>query len=145
MINTVMDALFKLVDDDMTLRGHLGAAGRVKVGWVNESTVFPCVTIYEGSEPSKRRPTYNANKHRDMRPSVIIDTWVDKNHSGFPCNSRDLNTIADYIDELLFKTGVTNTSGWVRTSSIEQQETSVSTTLFHKTRRYDFQYSVTDS
>ena len=144
MIVTIMDAIWTLLKNDATLQGYLGGTDRVVIGWVNQSTKFPCITIYESNESSYPRVGYSGTGHRDNVVSVQIDTWVDKSNVGFPCTARDLNVIADRVDELLFGTPITSTRNWRRSSSIEQQETSKLTTLFHKTRRYEFEYSVHD-
>jgi hypothetical protein len=145
MMTVVMQAILDLLNGDGTLTGYLGASSRCLLGWVNQDTIFPCVTVYEGSETSVPRVTYLNSKHRDCNPSVLIDTWVDRNHVGFPCTSLDLNTIADRVDELIFTTDISNTYGWVRSSSVELQENTTSTRLIHKSRRYEFMYSVQDT
>ena len=142
---TIIDAIYTLLSGDATLQGYLGGSGRVRIGWVNQDSTFPCVTIYDGSESSDPRVGYATSGQRDNSPSVQIDTWVDaSSEPPLPSTSRDLNVIANYVDALLMKTGIAGTWGWSRNAYPEQQERSVQTTLYHKTMAYQFRYLKTD-
>jgi hypothetical protein len=141
---TVMDTIYALLHEDATLITYLGAAN-VSIGWVNQDSVFPCVTVFGGSESSNPKFGYDFSGNRDNAPSVQIDVWIDKSHvAPLPSTSRDLSVIADYVDKLIFAAHVTGTSGWRRNSYPEQQENSVLTTLFHKTMTYQFEYKTQD-
>jgi hypothetical protein len=141
---TIQDALRNLLNDNATLQGtpYLGGTDRVIVGWINQDTVVPCITIYEADESSTLRPGYKVYKHRDNAPAIHIDTWINRNANSGPTTSRDLNVIADYAEWLIFTTGITSTRSWRRTSSNELLDNANS--YLHKARTYGFEYSVTD-
>jgi hypothetical protein len=138
---TVMDAIYTLLHGDATLIGYLGGANNIYMGWINQDSLFPCVTIFPGNESSDPYFGYDQSGKRTTSPTVQIDVWIDKNQQApLPCTSRDLNVVADYVDKLIFSAHIAGTWGWRRNSYPEQQENTVLTTLFHKTMTYQFQY-----
>jgi hypothetical protein len=139
---TILNALRDLLNDSATLQGYLGGTDRVVIGWINQDTVVPCITIWEAGESSTLRPGYNVYRHRDNATDIHIDTWINTRCGAFPQTSLDLNKIADYAEWLLFTTGVTGTRSWRRTSSNELEETNSG--YFHKARTYSFEYKVSD-
>lgn len=141
---TILDALRNLLNDNATLQSapYLGSTDRVIIGWINQDTGVPCITIYETSESSTLRPGYKVYKHRDNAPVVSIDTWINRNANSGPTTSLDLNMISDYAEWLLLTTGITGTRSWNRLSSNELLDNANS--YLHKSRTYGFEYSLQD-
>jgi len=140
MIVSILAALRTLLHDDSTLQGLLGGA-YVYLGWKTNKMHVPCVTIVENNESSFRRTCYDQFKTRDNAPTIQIDIWVDENSETAPNAPEDIEPIANRIDVLLFRTGVTNTRAWGRVSSSGPYPEE---NLFHKALRYRFEFSIID-
>ena len=122
----------------------VGNASRIKMGWVNKDTVYPCITVNENNEPSQPRAGYFASKVRDNSPTIQVDIWLSSEHETFPYTNDDCKAIATIVDVLLIGTGLTNTRGWKRVSSSGPSPDPSDNRVIHMARRYAFDYTITD-
>jgi len=132
-----MKAVMDTLKAYSALTSLLGSADNIVTGHISQENAFPCVTLIQNNEPTKKRTGYIAyQKVRDQYPILQIDCWSKK-------SEQETYEIADLLDIHLIGDNVSGTRSWEKVTDSDQFEKDVH--IFHKALRYSYEYTITDA
>lgn len=134
MKRTISKAIMDALNASTALTAILGA-NTVKMGHIDKTASFPCVSFFENNESGKKRAGYNLWKQRDHNTTLQIDIFSKTTWD-------QTMQIEEIIDKLLMA-NISGTRSWIKIyqNNLFEEDTN----LYHKVIRYSFEYLITDT